>query len=341
MSDYRRIKRLGAGNFGEVWLVYDRALGVRIAVKYVRPDRIHDPTNFYQEPRTLRDLIHDNIVRVEDAGRLDNGTLYIAMEYLSTGSIEKRFQGGPVPLSYSRKMVCDLCWALEYAHNRGYVHRDIKPANILIAKNGAAKLSDFGLATRVPRGETASPYGYLTHVAPEVFQGEGTSILTDIYALGVTCYRLVNGDVLLPQPIDQSELQNMALNGQYPDRSQYMPYVTQSLRRTINQAMNVDPGKRFKSASQFRRSLEKIQLLCDWEIRQLRRGTIFLTKCNKALIRVRISKNSNGRFAISTSRQINGGDERRIIKDCKTDLRKPVLKKRLRQILSRYVSEGK
>ena len=94
MSDYRRIKRLGAGNFGEVWLVYDRALGVRIAVKYVRPDRIHDPTNFYQEPRTLRDLIHDNIVRVEDAGRLDNGTLYIAMEYLSTGSIEKDFKEG-------------------------------------------------------------------------------------------------------------------------------------------------------------------------------------------------------------------------------------------------------
>ena len=341
MSDYRRIKRLGSGNFGEVWLVYDRALGVRLAVKYVRPDRIHDPTNFYQEPRTLRNLIHDNIVRVEDAGRLGNGTLYIAMEYLSAGSIENKFQGRPVPLSYSRKIICDLCWALEYAHNRGYVHRDIKPANILIGKNREAKLSDFGLATRVPRGGTASPYGYLTHVAPEVFQGEGTSILTDIYALGVTCYRIVNGDALLPQPIDQSELQDMAINGQYPDRSKYMPYVTQSFRRTINKAMNVDPDKRFGSVSQFRRSLEKIQILCDWEIRQLRRGTIFRTKCNKALIRVRTLKNTNGRFSISTSKKINGGDERRINKHSEYDLRKPELRKRLRQILSRYVSEGK
>ncbi|MFH1303925.1 MAG: serine/threonine-protein kinase, partial [Planctomycetota bacterium] len=158
MSDYRQIKRLGAGNFGEVWLVFDRALGVRLAVKYIRPNRVHDPTNFYQEPRTLRDLIHENIVRVEDAGRLKNGTLYIAMEYLPAGSVEKKFQGGAVPLSYAKKMVCDLCWALEYAHNRGYVHQDIKPGNILIGKNGEAKLSDFGLATRVPRGDTASPY---------------------------------------------------------------------------------------------------------------------------------------------------------------------------------------
>jgi serine/threonine protein kinase len=341
MSDYRQIRRLGTGNFGEVWLVFDRALGVRLAVKYVRPDRIHDPTNFYQEPRTLRDLIHNNIVRVEDAGRLNNGTLYIAMEYLPTGSVEKKFQGAAVPLSYAKKLICDLCWALEYAHNKGYVHRDIKPGNILIGKNGEAKLSDFGLATRVPRGDTASPYGYLTHIAPEIFHGEGTSVLTDIYALGVTCYRIINGDALLPQPADLSDLQDMAIQGQYPNRSKYLPYIPQSLRRAVNKAINIDTGKRYNSASRFRRALENIRLFCDWQILPQRRGTLFRTNCNGTIFRLRLSRDRNRRYSIVTTKQKAAGIERKINKDCSYDLKKPEIKKRLRQILSRYVSEGR
>jgi len=341
VSDYIQIKRLGAGNFGEVWLVFDRALGIRLAVKYIRPDRVRDPTNFYQEPRTLRDLIHENIVRVEDAGRLDNGTLYVAMEYLPAGSVEKRFQGRPVALSYSKQITCDLCWALEYAHNRGYIHRDIKPGNILIGRKGEAKLSDFGLATRVPRGDAASPYGYLTHIAPEIFQGEGASASTDIYALGVTCYRIINGDALLPQPVDLSELQDMVIQGQYPNRTKYLPYIPQSLRRVVNRAMDVDPHKRFNGASQFRRALETIQLFCDWEIIPQRQGTLFRTNCKGAIFRVRVIRGKNRRFSILTTKQKGSGAERKANNDTELDLGRPDMKRRLRQILTRYVSEGK
>jgi serine/threonine protein kinase len=186
MPDFERLERLGAGNFGEVWLVFDKALGVRRAVKFVDPSRIHNPTNFYQEPRTLMALRHKNIVRVEDAGRLTTGALYISMEYLRRGSIESRYKGRPVPLSKSLSLLQDLCWGLEYAHGKNYIHRDIKPANILIGNSGEGKLSDFGLAVKVPRGATASPYGYLTHVAPEVLSKGATSVHSDIYALGVT-----------------------------------------------------------------------------------------------------------------------------------------------------------
>ncbi len=68
MPEYERLHRLGAGNFGDVWLVYDHALGVRRAVKYVLPSRIHNPTEFYSEPQTLMRLEHENIVRIHDAG---------------------------------------------------------------------------------------------------------------------------------------------------------------------------------------------------------------------------------------------------------------------------------
>jgi len=82
MPDYDRLHRLGQGEFGVFWLVFDKALGVRRAVKYVRPARIHDATDFYREPKTLMELRHANVVRVEDAGTLPDGTLYIAMEHL-------------------------------------------------------------------------------------------------------------------------------------------------------------------------------------------------------------------------------------------------------------------
>ena len=341
MPDYERIERLGAGNYGEVWLVYDRALAVQRAVKFVDPNRIHDPTNFYQEPQTLMALRHNNIVRVEDAGTLPDGSLYIAMEYLQQGSVDAAYRGRPVPLRAGLKILCDLSWGLEYAHNRDYIHRDIKPANILLGPNEIAKLSDFGLAARVPRGETASPYGYLTHVAPEVFSDEISSTLSDVYALGVTAYRIFNGDGFLPQINDVGELQDAILSGEYPERDHYRPYIPAKLRRIINKCMSVDPNKRYQSASAFRRQLESIQLYCDWEWRRIRRGVRYKTRINTTRITVLVKTMPSGKFAIETTRRKRGGEARIVSKDCEQSLPVYKMKVRLRQILSRYVTDGR
>jgi len=122
-------------------------------------------------------------------------------------------------MSIAFKILEDISWAVEYAHQRGYIHRDIKPGNILLTGEWKAKLSDFGLATSIPRGGTASPYGYLTHVAPEVLRTGSTSKASDIYALGVTAYRLINGDGFLPEISEHDEIQDLILSGKYPDRN--------------------------------------------------------------------------------------------------------------------------
>jgi serine/threonine protein kinase len=341
MADYERLERLGAGNFGEVWLVYDRALAVRRAVKYIPKARIQDPTNLYKEPQTLMALSHENIVRVEDAGKMPDGTLYVAMEYLPRGSVEDVFRGRPVPLTRAFEILEDVCWALEFAHQKDYIHRDIKPANILIAQNNKAKLSDFGLATRVPRGGTASPYGYLTHVAPEVLRTGKTSKSSDIYALGVTAYRLINGDAFLPDVSDPSDIQDLILAGDYPDRDHYRPYIPNKVKRIINQCMAIPKSDRFGSACEFRRALETIRIHCDWRLRCRRRVITYITEIGSATHRVIITPDRSGHFDIATTKAVGSGSERRITKDCCSGLTLAQMKHRLRQILPRYVDRGK
>ncbi len=341
MPEYERLHRLGEGNFGEVWLVYDHALGVQRAVKYVRPDRIHDPTDFYHEPHALMELTHNNIVRVEDAGKQPDGTLYIAMEYLPAGSVEAKYKGKPVLATKARSLLCDVCRALEYAHQRDYIHRDIKPANILIGHAGEGKLSDFGLAAQVPRGCAASPYGYLTHIAPEMFSHGVANRLTDIYALGVTAYRLVNGDGFLPQLPGAAELQDMVVAGEYPDRTHYRSHVPRQLRTVINRAMNVDADSRHQSASAFRHALERIPICCDWGWKQKRNAIDYRAKTGDVGIRVLVTSRPNGGFDISTTKRHTSGAVRRVPADCASALTPELMRQRLHAILCRYVTEGR
>ena len=277
MPDYDQVRRLGEGAFGEVWLVDDRALGVQRAVKYVDPSKLRDPTNFYEEPQTLRELTHPNIVTVEDAGTTGSGRLYIAMEYFPRGSVEDWAMGSVVPLSQALRLVEDVCRGAEYAHSCNFVHRDIKPANILIADDGTAKLSDFGLAARTRADGHASPYGYVAHLAPEVLQSGETSTASDIYAIGVTLYRMVNGDALLPTFAGAAELEDAISAGTFPDRGKYRPFIPRPVRTTINRAMSVDPADRFASASALRRALERIMIVCDWETSTVTNGTVWGT----------------------------------------------------------------
>lgn len=265
MSDSALIRRLGGGYFGEVWLVHDRALNRLVAVKFVRPDRIHDPTNFYHEPQTLVELEHRHIVKVFEAGTLQDGRLYVSMEYLASGSVEDKYSGGVVPLGDALRLVADACYGVEHAHASGYVHRDIKPANLLLDGKGRVKVSDFGLASKTNQQGFASPVGYVAHLAPEIVAGGESSPLADVYALGVTAYRLVNGDAYLPDPSALGEtLEDAIVSGRYPDRTRHRAYVPQSVRRLLSKAMAVDPGKRYKSAAELRHGIEKVIPLVSW-----------------------------------------------------------------------------
>lgn len=259
MPDFQFRRRLGSGQYGEVWEALDRAVDQVRAVKLVEPGKIHDPSNFYNEPKALVAMQHDNIVRVFDAGQTDTGQLYIAMEYLPNGSLEDRYAGGVVPVADALGHVRDACRGAEHAHTNGFIHRDIKPANVLLGDDATGKLSDFGLATHVDAAGGGSPYGYIAHIAPEVLTAGATNVVTDVYALGITSYRLVNGDALLPTPAGLgTNLQQAIIDGRFPNRSLYREHVPLRVRRVINQAIHLDPAKRTQSAAVLRHALENV-----------------------------------------------------------------------------------
>src|SRR6266705_2962359 len=97
-------RRLGAGHFGEVWLVTDLGLGAERAVKLIPPNKVLNPTNFFQEAQILKAVEHPNIVRVHETGTMADGRLYVSMEFLPRGSLEDEAGGAPLPLTRVKRV---------------------------------------------------------------------------------------------------------------------------------------------------------------------------------------------------------------------------------------------
>lgn len=337
--DFRR--RLGSGHFGEVWRAIDTGLGCEVALKCIPPDKIINQANFFQEAQVLKASAHPNVVHVNDTGRLDDGRIYVSMEFLSRGSVEDEAQGAPLPLSLSKRLMVDVLRALGHAHNQGVVHRDVKPANILIANAGEAKLSDFGLALPDLQNLNVTQlkqYQYVLHLAPEVRRLQDYTPLSDIYAAGVTLYRLVNGDSNLPQ-VTPARAHALARRGEFPPRNGYRDFIPQALRRLINKAMNVDPPLRYQSADEMRHALEHQPLLVDWS-EAIAPTKSTWTGSDAAGLQYEVIKEQqpNRRWAVQTRRGQTTQSLRRIGKHCASDLRKQDADKRARRILQDYVT---
>lgn len=273
--DFRR--RLGSGYFGEVWHAIDTGLGCEVALKCIPPDRIINTVNLHQEAQSLKASEHTNIVRVLETGTLHDGRVYISMEYLPSGSVEDEASGALLGLTRTKRLMIDVLRGLGHAHQQGIVHRDIKPANIMVGNSGEGKLSDFGLAIPDISSVDASQfkqYQYRLHLAPEVRKLKDYTPLSDIYACGITLYRLVNGDTFLPS-INLAEATRQSKRGEFPPRNKYRDFVPVSLKRIINKAMSVNPRDRFQTAKDMRHALEQQLLFVDWIEQKTPKGIVW------------------------------------------------------------------
>ena len=333
------IKRLGAGYFGEVWKVRDTGLDAIRALKLIPPDKVPNPTNFFHEAQTLKAAEHHNVVRVYETGTMDDGRVYVAMEYLKKGSLEDEASGAFVKLTRAKRVMVDVLRGLEHAHRNGIVHRDIKPANIIIGDSFEGKLSDFGLAIPANTNPAAlgiKDYKYVAHLAPEVRRTRQYTVATDIYAAGVTLYRLVNGDKYLPFATP-ARIASLAAAGKFPDRASYREFVPRPLRALVNRAMSTDPSKRFTSAEEMRHALEQINLNMNWDERTLSDGMQWISGWDDHCYEVVRRRDRQGRWSVTVRKGHSRSTLRRIEKLCLAPTGKKEAEQYTRRVLQDFV----
>jgi eukaryotic-like serine/threonine-protein kinase len=200
---YQLDRRIAVGGMGEVWEASDTRLGRSVAVKVLRPELSDDPEflhRFRIEARTVASLDHTGIAAVHDYGEDDGPagrrTAYLVMELVRGEPLSTLISRGPIETDETLRLLEEAAWALQAAHERGFVHRDVKPGNILVRNDGLVKLTDFGIAKAadaVPVTRSGMVMGTAHYIAPEQASGSEAGPAGDVYSLGIVGYECLAG----------------------------------------------------------------------------------------------------------------------------------------------------
>lgn len=235
---------LGRGGMGVVYLARHQPLDRFVALKVLSPElsrKLEFAARFEQEARALATLDHPGVVGIFDTGQHD-GFFYIAMEYVDGASLRARMEE-PMDVAMVATLMRSLCEILAYSHARGVVHRDIKPENILIDRNGAVKIADFGLARltmspNVSLTNTLAAVGTVHYMAPEQFEAHGEiDHRADVFALGVLMFELLTGKL----PVGRFEAPSREGAG------------SSTLDAVVMRCLERDPSRRFADATSLAR----------------------------------------------------------------------------------------
>ncbi|MCW0395391.1 Serine/threonine-protein kinase PknD [Xanthomonas sacchari] len=254
--------KLGKGYFGEVFEAIDSVHG-QVAVKVLSRQPGQDDAewqsykeSFLAEAQSLSKARHSNVVQVYHIVENPGGqSIQFCMELCAGGSLQKSYESGPMQLSQVRKIATEVSLGLAALHHRGMLHRDIKPGNILLSSKGIAKLGDFGLVTDKLVFGYGSLVGYLDHLAYEVHWNKQTSAKSDIWALGMTLYRLLHGHEWYsrsPAP------KHLVKGGNFVESLAWLPHVPKPWRRVIRKMMMDDPGSRYQTVEQVLSAISKL-----------------------------------------------------------------------------------
>ncbi len=261
---YRINKVIGIGGMAVVFEAQDLLMRRNVAVKMLK-DEINNDTQsvkrFINESKAVAMLSHPNIVNIYDVS-VKEELKYIVMELVEGITLKNYIQKkGVLSLNEIISITEQILLALDHAHQKGIVHRDIKPQNIMMLKNGAIKVADFGIA-KLPNAETLTmtdkAIGTVFYISPEQASGKPIDRRSDIYALGVTMYEMATGKLpfVADSPVTVAIMQ--VKNRPRPPR-ELNSSIPLGLEQIILSAMEKSADNRFQSAAQMLRHLAQIK----------------------------------------------------------------------------------
>jgi len=277
-NKYRILGKIGQGGMGIVYKAEHLALEEVRALKVMDPQLARDPRfvkRFRQEAKVTRQLRHANIVQVDDLDQAEDGSLFIAMEYIEGVSVRGLLASlrGPLPIERALGIARGVAEALATAHALGVIHRDIKPDNILLRRDAlgreSPKVLDFGIVALKESTATVSSRVLLTpqYAAPEQWRGvKGRDLdgRVDLYALGLTLYEMLTGR--LPFDAESSEQWMQAhLSQGPPPASQWNPALAGTgLDELLGRLLAKDPTERFPTAEALSDEIRLLEAKCCW-----------------------------------------------------------------------------
>jgi serine/threonine-protein kinase len=263
---YELGETLGYGGMSEVHHGHDVRLGREVAIKILRADLARDPQfleRFRREAQNAAALNHPAIVAVYDTGEANAefGPLpYIVMEYVEGRTLRDIVKTeGPMSQKRAMEVMADVCAALDFSHRHGIVHRDVKPANVMITKNGAVKVMDFGIARAMHDGQsamtqTAAVIGTAQYLSPEQARGESVDARSDVYAAGCVLYELITGEPPFTGDSPVAVAYQHVREDPNPPSS-VNPAVAPELDAVVLKALAKGPANRYQSAAEMRSDL--------------------------------------------------------------------------------------
>jgi tRNA A-37 threonylcarbamoyl transferase component Bud32 len=265
LGSYRLGAVIGQGGMGEVYEAYALDVPEAAAVKVLRPELLREPAvvrRFLREARMCASLAVPNVVRVYQIGGIEAATPYIAMERLYGRDLDSHLcERGRVSIGEVVELVRQVGRALDAAAAAGIVHRDLKPRNLFLAEQPSGeriwKVLDFGVAKLASTRDTLTQgriIGTPAYMAPEQASGVVT-FRSDLYALGVICYRALTGHApFRGETFADTLYQLMATMP--PKPSEIARELPATIDAVLSVAMAKQPSDRFGSAAELADALE-------------------------------------------------------------------------------------
>ena len=257
---------LGRGGMAKVYLAHDKVLDRDVALKVLREEFAEDEEfveRFKREALSAASLSHPNIVSVYDRGEAEDGTSYIAMEYVPGGTLKERISSsGPLDPGVAVSLALQIAEALGAAHECGVVHRDIKSQNILLTATGEAKVADFGIARAADATTISHPgdiLGTAKYMSPEQAADKPATPKSDLYSFGVVLYEMLTGK--LPYTAESPVAVSMKhLNEPLRPPKELNPEMPEDLNVLVTMLLAKDPEDRYESAAEV---AEDLRRMCD------------------------------------------------------------------------------